>query len=1177
MVRLTELSRGKRKALIGVVPLYFLLALVPARAGEGKTPIQRLAVKHYQTSPLPRKTQNDFSTLGDGKANDRFASGLLWVFPGKSSLHGKVTLQMELTAPSRLSQIRVHCVHDDFSAGVAVPEWVEFQCSLDGKTWRKLGRDLQPAADKTKKRYGRWYTWQVDSVSPLARFIRVVTVPVLRSEPVYVSINEVEIFGKTAVDISPVTAKKRSAELIVNRVINGSFEQHDVLDAPNFWNPNLAWLDPRYRNRVRMYCDTTEAYHGKVSLCLDTTREPVDFPMVLFRVWQYRIMASRQGEPFTLSFYAKALKPGARLGLQFDHAQAEFSLKTAWTRYTYTGVFGTPPKGNRYHLFIQLKPTKKRHPQTKVPLGQAGQKIWLDAVQIEQGKIAHEYQENEIDLAAFDVAEAERVLPNLTVQRIADGTMNIDGVFSEACYNRPPQFKHLHGLDSPDLVREGTELYLFRDSQNIYLSGRMRFSPDKPPRVTASGQDANVFSDQSVELFLQPDENRKQYFQIALNAGEGIWDAWFTYGDRRVADKTWTAPFPRAVRLDKDEWRFEMAIPLKWLLPRMGSGTPRFNLCRDDTTWAPVRLRFHDPESFGFLRGLEDLLRAKPVKIGVPNVSYDLTSSRYTLTVPLVNTGTSPLEIAATVSLRAARKNLPAVALPVAKMTLAAGKQSSLSIPLAGERSDLYFAEIDIRTAAGEALGMRSTQILFMPPLQLRVNRLVFVGEPLRVTSRYFGSGACPRTRVILRQRNGRIIQSRTVQPVNEVIATLPTDTLAPGAYILSVTLLDKENKPLYYTKNPLYIAAERPASWSRINAHTKALEVNGRAVFLYASYYAAIDALPLLKQAHFNATMIRLAPQEDIQQIREFLDTAQRENIIVFLDLTAWLLKKSLTKKEFFGDLETLLKAVGNHPAYAGTHLFDEPNNPRAHSPSRQDLHRIRAFLAEKDPMHISWFVLGGVLTYRYAFSATDVIAYDKYAIATGPRTRDLRENYFPAQVAMEAARYYDRPMWRCLAGNEGSNPNGVRWPTTAEWRAQVFSSLAVGAKGLWLWSGYPTYDSIFNARAAIRKDLSVIGARFLTDKKAPGITLKIPHNLVWRAVYENDRYTLVAVNLDYREIEVRFQMAKEVQSFRQLLSDHQAEVKINGRELRARLSPYGVLAAEWQPPSAASLENKK
>ena len=161
--------------------------------------------------------------------------------------------------------------------------------------------------------------------------------------------------------------------------------------------------------------------------------------------------------------------------------------------------------------------------------------------------------------------------------------------------------------------------YLSYDQDNIYLAVK---SPVlKPFLKTHTEHDSKVYQDDSVEIFLSPKPESRQYYQFVFNANGAVLDA-------KVKDSNWNAaPFPVSNKVSDKFWTIEMAIPFKSLdIPTpQNNDVWQINICRSFpalkcyTSISPNKksmLGYHDFEHFPSLQFIPNLPITNINKIG---------------------------------------------------------------------------------------------------------------------------------------------------------------------------------------------------------------------------------------------------------------------------------------------------------------------------------------------------------------------------------------------------------------------------------------------------------------------------------------------------------------------------------------------------------------------------------
>ena len=124
--------------------------------------------------------------------------------------------------------------------------------------------------------------------------------------------------------------------------------------------------------------------------------------------------------------------------------------------------------------------------------------------------------------------------------------------------------------------------------------------------------DGNLWRDSSVELFLNPSNDRKVYYQILVNRLGNMADIRYTaVGKSSIRDPKWNSNAKAVVTDTPKGFTVKISIPLKNLPGLKRSGFP-INFCRNRVlikqngaqslyAWSPYIKGFHDLENFGKL------------------------------------------------------------------------------------------------------------------------------------------------------------------------------------------------------------------------------------------------------------------------------------------------------------------------------------------------------------------------------------------------------------------------------------------------------------------------------------------------------------------------------------------------------------------------------------------------
>lgn len=186
-----------------------------------------------------------------------------------------------------------------------------------------------------------------------------------------------------------------------------------------------------------------------------------------------------------------------------------------------------------------------------------------------------------------------------------------------------------------------TRCRMLWDDEYLYIAAKME---ERDLWATLKERDAIIFHDNDFEIFIDPNNDTEQYFEIEVNAFGTIMDLLMSKPYRKggTYDIHWNGGMKSAVMVkgtlndnrDKDRyWTLEMAIPFKglerpgrisqpksgatwrinfsrvqWTLEPNGTGYQKKkepdgrNLPEDNWVWSPIgEVNMHIPENWGFL------------------------------------------------------------------------------------------------------------------------------------------------------------------------------------------------------------------------------------------------------------------------------------------------------------------------------------------------------------------------------------------------------------------------------------------------------------------------------------------------------------------------------------------------------------------------------------------------
>ncbi len=119
-----------------------------------------------------------------------------------------------------------------------------------------------------------------------------------------------------------------------------------------------------------------------------------------------------------------------------------------------------------------------------------------------------------------------------------------------------------------------------------------------------------IWQDDEVEVFIDPTNQRKSYYQIIVNYKGVAWDAY--HAEANDADLTWEPKCQVATSVGERSWVMELALPLSSFVHTEKTGsTWAVNLLRNRTASSELiyssptmTSSSHSPEKFGQLDGM---------------------------------------------------------------------------------------------------------------------------------------------------------------------------------------------------------------------------------------------------------------------------------------------------------------------------------------------------------------------------------------------------------------------------------------------------------------------------------------------------------------------------------------------------------------------------------------------
>jgi hypothetical protein len=214
---------------------------------------------------------------------------------------------------------------------------------------------------------------------------------------------------------------------------------------------------------------------------------------------------------------------------------------------------------------------------------------------------------------AYESSAASELAPvNTAAVARVEKTPSGEGWADDATWSRslPNEISRTH-LNEP--APQNSVFQLAWDDQNLYL--KIRCAESKMSQIKAATRDRDIggFSDDSIELFVDPQGAGTTYYQLCINSVGAVYDALETPGAiGATATTSWDSGIKVKCASGKDFWEVRAALPFSSMTkapPKAGS-TWRVNVCRNRqaepekdsfSAWSVTMGAYKNPERFGLI------------------------------------------------------------------------------------------------------------------------------------------------------------------------------------------------------------------------------------------------------------------------------------------------------------------------------------------------------------------------------------------------------------------------------------------------------------------------------------------------------------------------------------------------------------------------------------------------
>jgi hypothetical protein len=661
-------------------------------------------------------------------------------------------------------------------------------------------------------------------------------------------------------------------------------------------------------------------------------------------------------------------------------------------------------------------------------------------------------------------------------------------------------------------------------------------------KMKAKKRDGHVFLDDSIELFLNANDDNTTYHQFIFNTQGVFYDSERMQGGA-LNYPQWDSGLIAKTHIGKDKITLEAAIPIVDL--NVNSTKWRFNIGRNRTTsgkWITYAFRglFNQPDSFAKLNFVDADFSKYNIDI---KPFYDKKTvirgnkAYFTAKTFIQNKTNKTLFVKIDASLSKGGKSQTRKGISSKN-----GQEVNISIPIKKEGTQQANIKLyDYRK--GELLAKMEREIkIKVIALEIKLSKPVYrnniyATERLNEIAGNIAFGLDDKilkdTSLVLtlNSKDNKVISSIKIKKISKRNRfSLPIKELKLGRYILDAKLL-KNDKVLY--SNSIAISKlPKIANEYRLDKYGRVL-YNGKFFMPYGWFCIKTkEEWQQEKREGLNITLTYGAYFKTEQQLKEWLDAAHESGMKVIIKAVPkrymenheeWV--KPLSEKEVL-QIRKFVNKWKSHPALAAWYLGDEIANKMALSARMKTLYET---VSNADPYHPA-IILDNTVTglYQYA-DYCDILMADPYPLfAKGGhavRKMEYISKFTTVVDAQEGKGHWMTPQ-AFNYGDFGATNN--RAPNFTELRCQQYQMFIGGTTGIIWWAYYTgkKYPSCLYGVRYLAKEANLLKA--VIEHNPNREVLKTSDKSVMAALYKNinGHDYIIAVNTKVATLDVRISL---------------------------------------------------
>ncbi|MBN1672583.1 MAG: hypothetical protein JXR37_16195, partial [Kiritimatiellae bacterium] len=555
----------------------------------------------------------------------------------------------------------------------------------------------------------------------------------------------------------------------------------------------------------------------------------------------------------------------------------------------------------------------------------------------------------------------------------------LDAELTDAAWARDGWVTGFSVLNAPERQAEAqTRFQTVSDGTHLYVAAELAEPRVGDIRMKETKRDGHVHNDDCLEIFLDPQGERSEYFHLAVNAAGVLNDADVRQGGF-IRTREWDCGWQAATRIGDASWTVEARIPLAELgLTRKSLGAWSFNVTRERragvkelSSFAPIQGGFHQPSLFASLR-LEGvdlnrfLWQVKPPHetsvvregqtvffVGKTFVENQTGSFRFFNLVPTLVMGAD---------------RSPGAAIPDG-LDAGQSREYAFKVPVTAQGNQILEVRVEDRSAPGRIHAVKKAPIdAVYQPIAVTLSRPwyrdnIYATEPLDSLAMTVELGLPPESlesmslRAALRREGDATVltEARQERAAARTELVMPAPALAVGRYELVVQAVDSAGKAVHEAVKRIRRLPPVAHEW-RLGEGGVLLH-NGEP-YLPFGWFAEHPHLMAKPDCPYTAMHIYCAEYMSDEKALAFLDTVAKAGTYVLLgpypstrmtESSVW--SQPLSDKDAQA-LRARVRAMKDHPGLLGWYVADEPEGGSRNAlPERT--RRIRSVIAEEDPYH--------------------------------------------------------------------------------------------------------------------------------------------------------------------------------------------------------------------------------